>query len=437
MKSKIVIVGGGVMGLSIAHQAARRCEALSEPVVLFERGELGAGSSGRSGAILRQFYADRETAGMARDCLRFFGGFQRNTGRSVGFRQTGVLTLVDGGSAADRELLEQAVAMMSSIGIEVQRLDAAEIREAVPGIVVDDGVLGAFEPKAGLVDAERTIDAFGALAREAGAVTRVGVAVERIAVEGGRVTGVETSEGFCETRQVVVAAGPWSRDLLAAAGVDLPLTVVRPENAFLGMPAGPREEEEDDPTSLADVSLGSTAFVSLSQVASNLDARFAVNEASSVAAAHPVLLDVDRGAYVKCEPDRGRTRVGRMTLAEDQELADPDALDEAVDPRFVAWARERVVGRLPVYAEEPDVGAQAAWYTMTPDAQAVIGPAPGVEGLWVVTGFSGHGFKLSPAIGEGVAQMVFGDKVSAFDPAFFAPERFAANVRADGRGFGL
>jgi glycine/D-amino acid oxidase-like deaminating enzyme len=93
---------------------------------------------------------------------------------------------------------------------------------------------------------------------------------------------------------------------------------------------------------------------------------------------------------------------------------------------------------MPLYREQPDRGAQAAWYTLTPDAQALIGPCPGFENLFVVSGFSGHGFKLAPSIGEGVAQLLAGEPVGAFDARFFSAARFPGReARAWGGQFGL
>jgi glycine/D-amino acid oxidase-like deaminating enzyme len=104
----------------------------------------------------------------------------------------------------------------------------------------------------------------------------------------------------------------------------------------------------------------------------------------------------------------------------------PDAPDESVDDAFAEWARAALVERLPAYAEREELSRQTGLYTVTPDAQATIGPVAGIEGLLLVAGFSGHGFKLAPSIGLGVTQMLFDEPVSAIDPAFFAPDRFPA-----------
>jgi glycine/D-amino acid oxidase-like deaminating enzyme len=262
----------------------------------------------------------------------------------------------------------------------------------------------------------RTVEAFAALARDAGATTRIGLAARELVVERGRVVAVATDAGRFELEQVVAAAGPWTRELLARAGLDLPLRAVRTEQHFVAAPAAAaaarrRISPEDE-----------------------LDARFAGEPEPG--AAHPVLLDLDHGYYARCEPRLERTRIGALDYDRDAVLDDPDALDEEVGDAFRRWARAALERRLPDYRRRPDLGAQAAWYTMTPDAQALIGRGPSVENLWVVSGFSGHGFKLAPVVGEGVAQMLRGEAVTAFDAGFFAPGRFSVEGAWSGR-FGL
>lgn len=410
------------MGVAIAHHLALRCNAIDEPIVLLEKTKLAAGSSGRSGAILRQHYSDRELAAMARDSLRVYAGLEARTGRSIGFQRTGVITLAGPSRPDTIALVERNVAMQRSIGIDTRLVDPHEMRALVPGLVVADGSIGAYEPEGGGVDPVRTVETFAALAREAGAVTRIGTKVNAILREGERVIGVDTSDGRILATEVVVATGPWSRPLLAAIGLDLPLSVVRPEQHFVVLPrvvgASPSEAE--------------------ARVEDSALERFGLPRASLAPAAHPVILDLERGYYTRCEGHASRTRVGRMDYSHDDPIPDPDAIDERVSREFSAWARAQLEARLPMYAREPDAGAQAGLYTLTPDAQALIGRPKGWTGLVVVTGFSGHGFKLAPSVGAGVAELVLGEPVTAFDAAFFAPDRFTGKRDAPSSGaFGL
>jgi glycine/D-amino acid oxidase-like deaminating enzyme len=426
--ARFAIVGGGVMGTSIALHLSKRCDPVEEPVVLFERSELAAGSSGRSGAILRCVYSDRELAAMARDSLREYASFQVHTGRPIGFRRSGVLTLAGPAEPEWMERVEEIAAMLGELAVEFELLDAAGVREIAPALSVSDETVGLFEPQGGFVDPRRTVRAFAALARTYGATTRLGVEVEGLRVEDGRVVGVDTSDGPVEAECTILVAGPWTGRLLASSGIELPLRVVRPENHFLAMPG--TEQREVDEDRLEEITVDDP----LERIAGRIEADA---EAGPVIT-HPVLIDLELGFYSRCDPERGRVRVGRLDYADDREVTDPDSLDEDVPEEMRAWARAQLIRRVPQYAGQPDLEAEAAMYTLTPDAQAVIGPASGLDGLYVVSGFSGHGFKLAPSVGLGVCQMVFGDPVSAFDPAFFAPERWASlEGTAQTRPFGL
>lgn len=419
MRVDTLVIGGGVMGAAIALERARATDPITEPVLLLERRSPGAGSSGRSGAILRQFYSDPELIAMARESLGLYASFELRTGRPLGFTRCGVLTIAGPARPETLTLLERNVERMRSSGVEVEVLDANGMRELVPGIEVDARARGAWEPGAGFVDPQRTVDAFIATARDAGATVRTGVEVLDFVIENGRVRQVHTNAGEVECERVVVAAGPWSRNLLARSGIDLPLRVVRPEQHFLGMPRVPHQ----------------TAPVAACAPEIEFDRRFAGLDVQ--APAHPVLLDIEKGFYTRCEPSRERTRVGAMDYDRDHELADPDTLDERVSAEFSRWSRDILVSRLPCYSREPDNDVLAAWYTLTPDAQPLLGACPGLDNVLLATGFSGHGFKLAPSVGQGIAQLLAGVDVRAFDTRFFDPARFAGKSDARSGAFGL
>lgn len=390
---RVAIVGGGVMGVRAAWACARR----GAEVVLHERRDLAAGSSGRSGAVLRQHYSSPVVAAMARDSLVEYGTLEQGTGKAVGFEACGVLTIAGPGAPGTLELLRSNVAMQRSIGIDTHLVDARRMRELVPGLVVAEAALGAWEPGAGFCDPVLAVRAFAALAQEAGAQLRIGSEVHRVVVEAGRAVGVETQAGREPADVVVLAAGPWTRRLTDSLGIALPLEVVRPEQHFVSpLPEGdPRRS------------------------------------------AHPVLLDLELGYYTRCEPSKDRTRIGALEHTRDARVPDPDSFDERVDPAFTAWARAKLLARIPAYRASRDRVPEAALYTLTPDSQPILGPVRELRGLVIAAGFSGHGFKLAPSVGEGLAECAFGEPVRSFDPAFFDAVRFHGGQGADPRAFGL
>lgn len=425
MRAHTAIVGGGIMGLSIAAHLAPRLHPIDDPLVLLERRGLGAGSSGRSAAILRQHHAAADLAVMARDSLRVWAEFEGATGYSVGYRRTGVLIVAR--SEAGRERLRANVEMLRGLGVVTELVEGPALRRRLPGAVLDADTLAAWEPDGGFVDPERALAAYAALARFRGATTRTECAVTGLAIERGRLTGLSTEDGPLECARAVIAAGPWTRALLAQHGVDLPLEVVAPRQQLLAMPLAPPATRLPETAELAP--LGAP----LSDAALR-----AVGAASEPPAAHPVVLDLEHGFAARCEPAIWRTRIAALDLTAMQRLVDPDALDESPDARFAAWARETAARRLPAYGERADRGQIAGWYTLTPDERPLIGPVPGIEGLWIVSGFNGHGFKLAPSIGEGVARLLCGEPAGTFDATRSAPSRFSRSQRpTTATSFGL
>ena len=425
MRAEILVVGGGVMGTSIAMHTAQRTDPLSQPVVLFERRELGAGSSGRSGAILRQHYAEPVVARMARDSLREYAGFEARTGRTLGFRRTGVLTLAGPDTPEICERIQTNIAMLKGLGVETELVSEVEIQELVPSIEVKRGTIGAWEPDAGFVDPKKTIDAFASLARTSGAVTRLGAEVQEILVENGRVTGAATTEGHYTANKICIVAGSWSAGLLKPLGVDFPLRTIRPENHFVVMRDSDLLDEEED------VPVGSREALSFDDSQDPVE-RAAESTARASLGLHPVVVDLEQSFYMRCEPNQRRTRLGRVDYDHDEILENPDELKEEVSQKLIDWARKSLEVRMPSYADQADAGSEASWYTMTPDTQPLIGPVPGIEGLYIVAGFSGHGFKLAPIIGQGVAQMLHDERITLFDADFFDPKRFPTDGSASG-----
>lgn len=373
----VVIVGGGVMGLSIA---VHLVETGARPLVL-ERSHLGAGSTGKSGAILRQHYSLELTAAMARDSLEEYREFEARMGGGAGFVATGVALIV---GSEDRGGLETNLEMQRSLGIRTEQLDGLALREALRGAVADEFSVACFEPDAGYADPIATLATLRAALERGGGEVREGACVRELIVDGSRVRGVVTPEGELEAPIVVVAAGPWAESLMATAGWDARIQPMRVQSAVFRRP-------------------------------SDFDGG-------------PVVIDFVNEMYAK--HTASDTHVGSLDPAETQRV-DPDRYDEGVEAGYVGLARERLVRRFPAMRRAVSYGGYGALYSVTPDWHPVIGPA-GPDGLYLCGGFSGHGFKLAPAVGRTVAAEIL-DRDPPYDFEPLRPGRFLEGRAVRGR----
>src|SRR5262245_27085668 len=226
----ILIVGGGVMGTSIAWQLAQR---RAGRVVLLEKSFLGAGSSGKSGAIIRQHYSNRLTASMAQKSLRVFEDFDAIVGGPPVFTRTGMVIVIN---ERDRAGLEANVAMERELGIDVRLVSPQALADVDPNARLAEDEMAAFEAEAGYVEAVQVVASYAEAARRLGADLRLGVEVRSLIVQGGKVAGVDTNEGKYESPCVVLATGPWAAALANAQGVTLPVQACRTQVALYRRP---------------------------------------------------------------------------------------------------------------------------------------------------------------------------------------------------------
>lgn len=370
-----VIIGGGIMGTSIALHLA---EQQVGRILLFEKRFLAAGSSGKSGAILRQHYSHRTTIAMAQMGLRFYGNFSQRFHIPIGFRRAGMVFLSD---EKNRLALERNVRLQKSLGVQTQIVDAQGLHALEPRGRFEDDTLAVWEAEAASVNPVRTVYGMAQAALRLGVEVRTESGVGEILLKGGKTCGVRTeSRETIHAPIVVNAGGPWAARLMARLQLHYPLQAIRPLQAFWEPPG-----DFGDPTA--------------------------------------IFADLRTGVYWKPE-ESGWTRVGKLSCDTDEPVSDPDHYDEGIDQPFIDFTRQAVAGRIPAFARAVSWGGCGALYTMTPDSHPVIGAVPDHEGLFLVSGFSGHGFKLAPAVGKGLSEIITGADCTAFDPDFFAVDRF-------------
>jgi glycine/D-amino acid oxidase-like deaminating enzyme len=380
----VLVIGGGAAGLAVALHAARHADPLASPVVLLEREDFGAGSSGHGCAVLATDGLDPALADVVRDARREYAGFFGRTGRSVGFHAGGVAT--------------------PGVG----ELDAAALRARLPGLSVPDDARGGFEDAGAFVDPARVLAAFAALARTNGAVTRMGVAAERVLVADGRALGAETTEGTYLAERVVVAAGAWSRALLAELDVDVPLVAARLETHRFAGP-GPRPKRASRPAA--------------GEAPQDLMARIAEFErAEQLEEAEeptPALVDPELGIVAHEDPVSGGLLLDVALGTEAEGPPDDEAGTPEVDVRALLELR------FPQLADRALDRSLVTWRTRTPDGRPLVGPVPGVAGLALAAGFGDHAVGMAPRVGHGLAQWLDGEPVTSYDAAAFDPARFA------------
>jgi sarcosine oxidase subunit beta len=372
-----LIVGGGVIGASIAFHLARR---RAGRVLLLEKSHLGAGSSGKSGAIIRQHYSNRLTAGMAQRSLRVFERFDDAVGGPPVFTHTGMVLIVN---ERDRAGLEANLAMQRELGIDVRLVSAQQLADIDRNARLAEDELAAFEAEAGYVEAVQVVASFAEAARREGADTRLGVEVKAVVVEGGRVAGVDTNEGRYASPCMILATGPWAAELAKGVGLRLPVQACRTQVALYRRPP-------------------------------DFGRRGAVYG------------DFVQGLYFK--PTHGdMIHAGSLMGEELQDPVDPDDYNEAADGAWLPGVRQRLSRRYPAMHRGYGRGGYGALYGITPDWHPILDRLPGLEGGYCAVGFSGHGFKLSPVVGELMAELIVDGQATTLDITPLRLARFEEN----------
>ena len=373
--AEVVIIGGGVTGASTAYHLTRRGV---RDVILVDKGAIASGGTGKSSACVRQHYSTAETCRMIRYSLEFFQHFAEHTeGGSCGFRHTGYLLGVD---ERMRAPMEASVALQRSVGIDTRLVSPVEMRELEPRLRADDLVAGCYEPASGYCNPVETAQALARAARAAGARILEDTAVVALLIEGDRIRGVRTTGGEIMAPVVVNAAGLWSAPVCAMAGVALPITVCRHKISIVSWPEADRRP-------------------------------------------HPMVYDFVTNIYTR--PELGEhILVGGLDAEESHDIVDPDAYRESVSLDESTDALGRVSHRFPVLAEGHIARGYAGCFDVTPDWHPIL-DGVGPEGFVVAAGFSGHGFKLSPAVGHMVATLVVDGPSGHPDLPTFRLARFA------------
>jgi sarcosine oxidase subunit beta len=367
--AEVAIIGAGIHGASAAYHLARA----GVPVTVVERLRPAGGPTGLSSGVCRAYYTNAFLAETARDSIRMMAAFEEIApGHDSGFRRTGFLFLHP---TADIEEVTANAARLNELGISIELHDADALPDSFPQFNYEGIGIGAFEVDAGYADPAGTTAGMVAEAVTAGATLRTQTSVMGVAgrLGGGAVLTLD-DRSTLEAARLLIAAGPWTGPLAQQLGVELPLTVERHVVATARL---------EDP---ARIPFGHGDLVT--------------------------------GYY--CRPEGSDQYV--MGWTHPDAPADADHFERAIHREEELALVQAVAHRYPLLHEAQPRGGWASLYDVSPDWQPVIGEI--ADGVFVDAGTSGHGFKLAPALGRQVANLVLGQP----DPriAQFHPRRFAA-----------
>jgi sarcosine oxidase subunit beta len=362
------------MGASVAYHLARR--GVTDVVLLEREKMLGTGSTGRNAGGVRHQFSNEANIRLSIESIGLLERFADEVGHPIDFHQDGYLFLLS--SPASVETFKHNVALQRDLGVDVQWLEAAEAAALAPGLSTDGVLAATFCQRDGIADPNGVTMGFAKTAQSLGVTVERDVEVTGITVTAGRVSAVETTRGTIETHTVVNAAGPYARPIGAMAGADVPVDPIR-RHIFIAAPGTGRA-------------------------------------ALDVPASHIMVIDFETTFYFH--------REGAGLLFGMGDRQETPTFDTTVQWDFLPQVIDVAVTRLPALAEASISHAWAGLYEMSPDGNPILGAAAGVDGLYLINGFSGHGFQHSPAAGRILADVITG-RDPEFDLGPFAAARFS------------
>jgi len=366
----VVIIGAGIMGASTAYHLAR--ERVGRVIVL-ERETVCSGSTALASGGIRHQYANRVGVELTLQSIVTFERFADEFGVDPQFRQHGYLLLV----ATEEELAvaRRSVALQQSLGVDVRLLTPAETAELCPYLATHDLLGATYSPRDGYADPYLCATAIAARARDLGVIIKQQHEVVAFARADHRVTGVITAHGTFEAPVVVIAAGAWSGVLGKLAGVDIPVTPRR-RHKFMTAPF---------PT-------------------------------DRIPATTPFIIGQHSGFSMR--------REGPGLLLGGGRKSEASSFSTETDWSLAPQVVERAVHRVPALAEAQLMRTWAGLYEMTPDQTGIVSAVPGAEGLYVIAGFSGHGFMHGPIAGQLMAELIAHGHARTVDISALSIERF-------------
>jgi sarcosine oxidase subunit beta len=372
-----IIIGAGVIGTSIAFHLAER----GMKPVLLERKQLAFGATGSSSGLVRMHYDLEVESRLAWASFQYFRNWGERVGGKCGFRRTGFLHIEPTNHITQ---LRSNVEMHKKIGIPTEVITGADVKRLAPSFFTDDIEFAAYEPESGYADATLTANSFLSAAKEHGAVYLPDCAVSAAQISGDKVTSVQTSRGDFSAPIIINAAGAWAGKVSDLFGVPIPLDTWTHDVVHIRRPSKIEE--------------------------------------------HPTVIDSSLSMYFR--PDSGGLTL--VALEDDSRMGEPADADLGyVAKGFVDRAIDRICKRIPEMEEGSYHSSHTGRDSLTPDQRAIIGET-NLQGYYLATGFSGTGFKLSPAVGLCMSELILDGRSKAVDISQFTIKRFESGESLKG-----
>ncbi len=365
----VVIIGGGIMGVSTAYNLVKRG---MKNVVVIEKDEFfGEESTGKCAGGIRYQFSSKVNIELSKLSIPIFERFKEEFDQDIDLNFCGYLFIL--GTEEYVEDFKKRVALQRSLGVETEWLTPDDIHRKVPLLNMEGILAGTFHHKDGLADPSSVVQGYVKQAHRLGATLVTETRVTGIRVDKGKISAVETDKGVVETGIVVNATGAWSREIGKMVGVDIPVDPFRRQITV----TAPLEEIPPD---------------------------------------LPMVVEFPNGLYFHRESGGLLTGMSNPN--------DPPTFSTAVDPDWMLVNLEALVHRLPVAEKARIKTSWAGLYEVTPDAHPIMGKMPEPEGFYCVAGFSGHGFMHGPGAGILMAEEIIDGRAHTVNIDRLRYERF-------------
>lgn len=377
---KVVVIGGGVIGTSVAYYL---CKRGGVEIDLVEQRSIASGATGRSVGIVSPIFHNEVNIRMAKLGYDEIRRFKDATGCDPDFHKRPYFETIS--SDAQLRTLKQGVHLQRMLGVESTLVEPEEVASIFPEMNVDDIVCGAFSPDAGFVDPHQLANAYASAAKDLGVRVLLGCCVTGLLQDGKRVNGVQTSSGTIQADAVVNAAGPWANEVNKFAGFSIPLDLWQ-RQIFVTTPH------------------------------------------PSIPNGRPIYIDLSSRFYFRQELDGGFV-LGLVEDLKARELMNPET-----DWTFKTKTVEAAVRRVPMMAELSIRNGWSGVVDFTPDQLPVLGPVPSIEGFYLANGLSGYGVMISPAVGILLSEWILNGKPRTMDASRLSYDRILSGEELTSTG---